>query len=306
MTITLFENFRAVCYAPYYAVLALDAFAEEGVPVEFATGDAPGLTARGRTDDKVSVWWGGPMRILVDRDQDPASNLVCFCEVVTRDPFFLIGKEPRPDFEFADLAGLRLATVSEVLTPWMCLQDDIRRAGIDPESLDRIDNQPMQANAKALRDGTVDVIQVFEPFPELLVSKGVGHIWYSAAGRGPTTYTSLYTTEQILAEQHDAMLAMTRAIYRIQKWLHASEPAKIAETIASYAANLDEATLTGCIARYKSLDLWGCDPFLPEDGFDRLKAACLSGGLIQRGASYGDCVDNSFARAVIEAGPSPT
>ena len=303
MTITLHENFRAVFYAPFYAAFALDAFAAEGIAVTLETSDAPGPTARGLSDDSPSVWWGGPMRILVDRDRDPGSILFSFCEVVTRDPFFLVGNIPNPDFTFSDLTGLRLATVSEVPTPWMCLQQDVRDAGIDPAALDRIADRTMAANAESLRAGTIDVIQLFEPFVTQLVSEGAGHIWYAAAHRGPTSYTSFYTTEQILTDQHDTMLAMTRAIYRTQTWLHDTDARIIADTLAPYFPDLDGDVLTGCIARYNSLGLWGRDPFLPEAGFERLKQSCLSGGLIRRGAAYARCVDNSLARAVMEADP---
>jgi NitT/TauT family transport system substrate-binding protein len=304
MVITLYENFRAVFYAPFYAALALDAFAAEGIDVRLETSDAPGPTARGRDDDAPGVWWGGPMRILVDRDQNPDSTLVSFCEVVTRDPFFLVGRKPRPDFFLSDLAGLRLATVSEVPTPWMCLQQDLRDVGRDPASQNRVADKSMPENVDSLRAGSVDVIQVFEPFVEQLVSAEDGYIWYAGANRGATSYTSFYTTEQTLIEHQATVLAMTRAIYQTQNWLHGAGAKTIAETIASYFANLDPATLEACIARYKSLGLWGRDPFLPEAGFERLKQSCLSGGLIQRGAPYGDCVDNSLARQVIGNAPS--
>jgi NitT/TauT family transport system substrate-binding protein len=57
---------------------------------------------------------------------------------VTRDPFLLLGREPRPDFVLRDLLDVRVATVSEVPTPWMCLQEDLRRAGITPSDLTRV------------------------------------------------------------------------------------------------------------------------------------------------------------------------
>ena len=299
MTITLYENFRAVFYAPFYAAFALDAFAAEGLDVRLETSDAPGPTARGRGDSAASVWWGGPMRILVDRDQDANSTLVSFCEVVTRDPFYLVGREPRRDFAFTDLSGLRLGTVSEVPTPWMCLQQDLRDVGIDPRGIDRVADRTMAVNAEALRAGALDVIQVFEPFVEQLVSEGAGYIWYAASSRGPTSYTSFYTTERFLADDRPTALAMTRAIRQTQNWLHTSDPVLIAETLASYFPDLPRNILAGCIARYKSHGLWGSAPFLPEDGFERLKQSCLSGGLIQTGASFEHCVDNSLARAVM-------
>ena len=66
---------------------------------------------------EVDVIWGGPLRVMTLHDTEPGVDLVCFCDVVARDPFFVIGPRPRPDFKLADLAGLRFATVSEVPTP---------------------------------------------------------------------------------------------------------------------------------------------------------------------------------------------
>lgn len=301
MAITLHENFRAVFYAPFYLPFALDAFAAEGLDVVLEPSDAPGPTARNRDSTAPAVWWGGPMRILVDRDQNPASALVSFCEVVTRDPFFLVGREPRPDFAMTDLSRLRLATVCEVPTPWMCLQQDLRDAGIDPEILDRVSHQTMAVNADALRSGTVEVVQLFEPFVEQLLSEGTGHIWYAAANRGPTSYTSLYATEQTLTGHRDTVLAMTRVIHKTQTWLDRADAATVADTVAGYFPDLEPATLTGCIARYKTLGLWGRDPYLPKTGFERLRQSCLSGGLIKSGADYADCVDNSVAEVVLGA-----
>ena len=161
----------------------------------------------------------------------------------------------------------------------------------------------MVENAAALRDGEFDVVQVFEPHVEQLVSEGVGHIWYAAATRGPTSYTTLYTTRRLLTEQRETALAMTRAIYRTQKWLHAHDPATVAATVAPFFQHLKIETLTTCISRYKKLGLWGRNPVLPREGFERLKAACLSSGRVKTGTAFEDCVDTSLAKAVIESDP---
>lgn len=303
MTITLFENFRAVFYAPFYVAHALEAYRDEGLDVRLKTSDSPGPTAGGLSSGEAGVWWGGPMRILVARDQDPNCGLVGFCEVVTRDPFFVIGRAPRADFKMSDLMGLRIGTVSEVPTPWMCLQDDIRRAGLDPALIERVPDRSMAENAASLRDGALDAIQVFEPFVEQLVREGAGHIWHAAASRGPTSYTAFYAEQRTLVDMRDTVLAMTRAIHRTQKWIHTRDAATVASSLAGFFPELDGDTLGACIARYKALGLWGRDPFLPKNGFVRLKEALLSGGLIERGADYGDCIDNSLARVVIDSDP---
>lgn len=193
MTIVLQESLRGLFYAPYYACFALGAFAGEGVGVEFVSAPSPGAAPDGLFDGTVDVSWGGPMRVNQLYETRPDCDLVCIGEAVTRDPFFLVGREPNPDFTLADLFGRRVATVSEVPTPWLCLQDDLRRAGLDPDALPRIADRSMADNTALLRRGEADVVQLFQPFVEELAASGEGHIWYAAATRGPTSYTAFYT-----------------------------------------------------------------------------------------------------------------
>lgn len=302
MPLRLFEPFRAVFYTPFYVAHALDAYIAEGVEVEMVTSGAE-VTVSGLIAGDTDVTWGGPMRIQYTYDQQPDCGVVSFCEVVTRDPFFIVGREPRPDFQMSDMMNVRFGSVSEVNTPWLCLQEDLRRAGLDPSQVDRVEGNTMAQNDAALRAGDLDVIQVFQPFPEQLVADGAGHIWYAAATRGATSYTTLSTLRGTLQTKRDQMMQMTRALYRTQKWLHASEDTAIAAAIAEFFPDMPQEMLTACITRYKGLGLWGVNPILPRDGFDRLKASGLSGGLFKTGAAYGTCVDNSLALEVMQADP---
>ena len=93
MPIRLMENFRAVFYAPYYATHALGFYKREGVDVELLTSDAPGDAVPKLIDGTIDLTWGGPMRVMRAHDQDKHSPLVSFCEVVSHDPFFLIGRK---------------------------------------------------------------------------------------------------------------------------------------------------------------------------------------------------------------------
>jgi len=153
MAITLQESLRGLFYAPFYVALARDAYAAEGVEVRFVSSPRPGDAARNVMDGNVDVCWGGPMRVMQAYQQSPGCDLVCFAEVVTRDPFLLLGREPRPGFVLRDLLDARVATVSEVPTPWMCLREDLRRAGIAPADLARVADRTMADNVAALRRG---------------------------------------------------------------------------------------------------------------------------------------------------------
>jgi len=305
MTIILQEALRGVFYAPFYVALARNAFAGEGVDITFTSSPHPDKTALRVMDGTVDVSWGGPMRVMQTYQHVPDCDIVCFGEVVTRDPFLLMGRTPRPDFTLADLTSLKLATVSEVPTPWLCLQHDLRLAGIDPAKVARVTGQTMAENMAALKAGTVDVIQVFEPYPSLLLAEGAGHIWHEAAHRGHTSYTCFYARRGTLASRRDELLRMVRAIDRTEKWVTRASGKQIAQAIAGYFTDLPPAILEAVCTRYKALGVWGGNPILPRAGYDRLRDGLVSGGFVSPGATFEQAVDNSLAEAVITENLAP-
>jgi len=302
MTITLQESLRGLFYAPYYAALARGAYEEEGVEVRFVAasdfGAAPDALFNGTTD----AAWGGPMRVNQFYGERADCDLVCFGEAVTRDPFMLVGHAPRPDFAIADLATARIATVSEVPTPWLCLQHDLRLAGIDPVKIDRVAHSSMADNMAAVRAGTVDVVQLFEPLAEELIEEGAGHLWYAAANRGPCSYTTFYARRGVLAAKRDEFQRLLRGLYRTQKWLHTQPAEVVAETVESYFPVVPQARLVAALTRYKALGIWSRTPILPRDGYERLKDSLVSGGFCA-GTAYEVAVDNSLAEEAVTDDP---
>ena len=305
MPVTLQESLRGLLYAPYYAALALGAYRCEGLAINFVSAATPADAPAGLFAGTVDVAWGGPMRVMQMYETRPDCDLVCFGEVVTRDPFLVIGREPRPDFTLADLYGKRLATVSEVPTPWLCLQENLRREGLDPDALPRITGRTMVDNAAALRRGEVDVVQLFEPFAEELITAGEGHLWYAAAARGPTAYTSFYMRRRVLAARRDEIKKLVRGLYRTQKWVYAQPPEALADAVQSFFPSVPSTLLRAAVARYRALGIWGRNPILPRAGYDRLKAGLVSGRFVREGAPFEAAVDNSLAEEVVREDPPP-
>lgn len=303
MPITLQENLRGILYAPFYAALALGAYRREGLEVEFVSAPEPARAVEGLFAGTVDVAWGGPMRVMQTYDRRPDCDLVCFAEAVTRDPFFLIGREPRPDFTFAALYGKRVATVSEVPTPWLCLQEDLRRAGLDPDALPRVADRTMAENVAALRRGEFDVVQLFQPFAEELIVAGNGHLWYAAATRGPTSYTSFYARRTTLAARREELKMVVRGLSRTQKWLHASPPEAIADAVQSFFPAVPAPLLRAAVARYRALGIWGRNPILPRAGYERLRAGLISARFVKQAAPFEQAVDNTLAEEVIRENP---
>ena len=300
--VRLFESLRAVFYAPFYLALELDAYGRRGLEVEFGRPDSPDDAASSLFGSGADVIWGGPMRMMQYQQRHGDGTVVAFAEAVTRDPFYVVGREPRPEFRFADLMDAHFASVAEVPTPWLCLQDDIRRAGFDPDATNREAGRSMAENADALREGRVDAIQVFEPFVEELLHEGAGHVWYAAASRGPTSYTTLYTSRRFAEDNAHALSALAEGVMEALAWLHGHDADALANRLQGYFPDLAPARLAGAVARYKANGVWGRNPVLPLEGFVRLKGALVSGGFIARDIPFEGCVDNRYAQRARDSG----
>jgi NitT/TauT family transport system substrate-binding protein len=304
--LTLSENFRALFYAPFYAAFAIGAYQAEGVAVTLRPSPDPARTTADLLAGRVDAMWGGPLRVLLTHAADPGADTVCFCDVVVRDPFFIVGREPRPGFRLGDLAGVRFASVAEVPTPWLCLQDDLRRAGIDPATLNRVSGPSMAANSAALRAGTLDAVQLFQPYVEELVVEGAGHIWYAAATRGLTAYTTLVARRSALAARRDEFAAMVRGMYRALRWMAVTPGTDIAWALAEFFPDVPPPIFAAAIERYRALGLYAPDPVLRREGFDRLQSSMVAGGELQFMVAFESCVDNTSAeQAVATAAVTP-
>jgi NitT/TauT family transport system substrate-binding protein len=294
MQIKLAENFRALFYAPFYATHALGFYAREGVDVELLNSSVPGDAVAALLDGTIDLTWGGPMRVMKARDRDANSPLVCFCEVVARDPFFLVGRRDLAPFKLTDLQVLRFAAVSEVPTPWMCLQHDLREQRIDPDRLTRAPERPMAENLAALRSGQLDVVQVFEPYASVAVRDGAGDILYAASTRGPTVYTTFIATRGGIAHKRAAFVALIRAVARMQAWLAEQDAEEFAAIVAPFFPDIAREILVDALDRYRKAGIWSHDPQVSRAGFARLAESLVSGRFLAQKPAYEDCVDQSL------------
>ncbi len=294
MTLRLQEPFRTVFYVPFYAAMARGAFDAEGLGVELLVGTSPrgggervlAAVMSGEAD----VGWGGPIRVLMEHDRDPVSPLRCFGAAVLADPFFIVGRTPRPDFRLADLAGLTLGVVSEVPTPWWMLAHDLARASVNPAAIKLVNGPGMAENAAALTAGNLDAAQLLEPFVTDLVRAGVGHVWDAASSRGATAYSTFYAMQPRIDAKRDAIAALLRGMASTLAWVRQAAPGEIAETVGRFLPDLAPEVLLDVIARYQAGGIWPATPAITVEAFERLRAAMLRAGAITRPSTFEECV----------------
>lgn len=294
MKIVLAENFRTVFYTPFYAAYARGDFSRLGVDVSFVESPTPGSAIELMYQGKVDVVWGGPLRAIKLRDDNASEDkaLLAFCEVVGKDPFFLVTAKPEnPGNRFAldDLVCAKLAVVSEVPTPWLCLQEDIRDAGLNPDAMDVVNNRTMAQNLEAVLEGTVEYAQLFEPYVSLAIQRGA-RVVYQSADRGMTAYTTFLSTASSIERNRAAFERMATAIEGVREWINHAPPSEIAQQVRQFYPHVEPEVLEACITRYQKLGLWTCQRKVSEDGFYRLRQSMSHGGFINSLPQYDECV----------------
>ena len=301
MKLRIAENFRAVFYAPFYAIRALGLAEREGLAVEWLPSDAPGSTIEQVKRGGIDAQWGGPMRVLKDHDSTSAggARLVCFGEVVGRDPFYLVGNK-QPAFSLKDVTAMRLGFVSEVPTPWYCLRADLEDAGVDTTAMRRagrlVGNLTMPQQLEALAAGKLDAVQLYEPYASRALADG-NALLYAASSRGPTCYTTFLTSRDSASKRRDEFIALTRATQAMLDWVATEGPAELARVTASFFPDVPQDLLRSAFERYQRAGLWSRTTAVSKTGFERLAYSLHDGGFIARRATYAECVHAFGVRA---------
>ena len=290
MNIRLAENFRAVFYAPFYATVALGFHRAQGVEITLLDSPSPGAGIAELAAGRIDCMWGGPLRVIRERDDKPRdeTSLLAFCEVAGKDPFCLVGQSDAP-FDLRDLRRLKLGSVSEVPTPWLCLEQDLRDLGVDPAAIDRVAGNSMPDNLQLLARGGIDVAQVFEPYVTLAERQGA-RVLCAASERGATAYTTFLSNVVNIRRHREAFDAMIRAVEQFGPWLQAHGPAELARVVGSYYPDLAHDVLVSAFTRYRDAGLWTCRRAVSRVGFARLALSMRDSGFVRSLPAYQDCV----------------
>jgi NitT/TauT family transport system substrate-binding protein len=304
--LTVLMPFHTPFYAPLAAGVALGHFRDEGLDVSspsaaaFGKGTIPALL-----DGDIEISLGGLMRSFELADRS-GPVVVHFAEVCSRNGFFLLGREARPGFRWADLAGKTVLSFAEAPTPWQCMLTVLRRHGVDPASVRIERERPAPAAVAAFRAGHGDFLEQPQPVVEELLASGAAHLVASMGeATGPVPFTSYMTTPAFLAREPDLVRVFTRAVYRTQRWLAENRAPAIAAAIAPAFSTTKPAILERAVARYHEQGTWARDPLLRREGYDYLEEILLAGGFIGRRARYADLVDTTVARQVMTEAPGP-
>jgi NitT/TauT family transport system substrate-binding protein len=295
-TVRIIQRFNHLFYAPQFVAMHLGVFGDEGLRVELTTATSAADLNDQLLGGGADIGLGGPMRTLELAEQNAPGRLISVIEVTSRSGFFLLGREPRAQFEWGDLVGRRLILFAEAPTPWLCLQYVLRRHAIDPVAVLVRRNVPTSEAVAAFLRGDVDYLEQAQPVTETLVSAGQAAVVASEGDAvGVLPFSAYLTTAALAARRPDLLRRFTRAFYRAQQWLAQHSAADISALIAPSFGEIAPALRTRIIDRYLGQQTWARDPLVREQGFEHLQDILLGAGFTSRRYEYGDHVNVAFA-----------
>ena len=299
-TIDVCEVTHSVFYAPQYVAMSQGFFAEEGLSVELTVGQGADKVMAAVLSGSVDIGLAGPEASIYVMEEGRQDYPQVFAQLTQRDGSFLVGREPKEDFQWEDLRGSHLLPGRKGGVPYMTLEYVLQEHGLVPgEDLLFDDSVDFSMMAAAFAAGTGDYVTIFEPTASAMELQGQGHILASVGqAGGEIPFTAYFAAGSRLSEEPELFEGFTRAIYRGQKWVEEHSPEEVAEVLQPYFADTDPAVMISVVENYKAIDAWAHTPVMSRPGFEKLQDIMQQAGQLKERVSYDDLVENRFAEAV--------
>ena len=293
----LMETFRTVFYTPIYVSVAGGFLEQEGLDVTFSTSPSQfphplSALKHGAAD----IVQSGIMRCIIALDWGAETAPQHFAEINARDGFFVLSREPQPNFSWDRLRGASVIPVGFSPMPWASFQYAMRNNGVDPGGLNLLMGLSLDDAVAAFREGRADFIHLPQPAAEQLIADGTAH---PAVALGPENghmaYSSFAATREFLARRPDTVRRFVAGFAKALEWLNAAGPEEIARAISSFFPDVPLELLSRAVERLQTQGTWPSTPALEQPEFERLQDALMAAGLVREHQPYELVVTREFA-----------
>ena len=296
------EPTRSHFYAAQYVAIARGFAREQGLDVEITTlagGDRVGaLVLAGGTD----VGLAGPEVPIYILNGESRDKPAIFCALTGTDGFFLISRQPVPNFTWSMLEGKRILGYRPGSTPELYLEYVLKAHGVRGATL--LTNITPPARVGAWLSGAADFAIFLDPdliaaerANQASVITSIGH----EVGRAD--YTSFFAMRSWLAAHGDVAQRWTNAVAAAQAWLRDASDADAAAAMAPFFPGLPPADLVTGLHRLRNAGapILADSPLVDPAGLAKLEEIMVSGGVLpaDRVPSYAALMDTRFAEAAL-------
>ncbi len=297
------EVTHSVFYAPQYVAINKGFFEDEGLELDFATGEGADKVMAAVLSGSVDIGFSGPEAAIYVYNEGRNDQPTVFAQLTQRDGSFLVAREPNDSFKFTDLKGKHILPGRKGGVPYMTFEYILKQNGIDTKNDLKFDDSiQFSMLAGAFSGGTGDYVALFEPTASVLEKEGKGFIVASIGeAGGDVPYTAYYANRSFIDKNPEIIQKFTNAIYRAQKWIRENPAAEVAKAIQPSFPDTELDVLTTVVERYLSIDAWCETPAMNEQSFMRLQDIISTAGELESKVPFSAIVDNSFAESAVKA-----
>jgi NitT/TauT family transport system substrate-binding protein len=299
--INLVEVTHSVFYAPQYVAINNGYFKDEGIDITLTNGAGADKSMTAILAGQADIGLMGPEAAIYVTNEGVDDPPIVFGQLTQRDGSFLVGRQPEPNFSWANLKGATIIGGRKGGVPEMTLEYVVKSNGLIPgENIDILTNIEFGLMAGAFTGGEGDYVTLFEPVATAIEQSGEGYIVASVgASAGEIPYTAYMARESYLKQNTALVSRFLKALYRGQQFVANESAVDIAEAIQPSFPDSTVEDLAVVVERYRSQDTWGENCVMAESAFSRLQDIIELAGELDTRADYSRVVDTTYAENII-------
>ena len=296
--VRLNEVTHSIFYAPLYIAINNGYFDDENIDLELSNGGGADKVMTAVISGSAEIGLMGPEATIYCHVEGQKDYPIIFGQLTKRDGSFLVGRNPEPDFDWANLAGKHILAGRAGGVPAMTLQWVLNQHGVSTDNPALFDTSvAFDAMVGAFdTDSSIDYTTMFEPTASEYVALGKGYIVASVGeGSGEVPYTAFSAQKSWLTKHEDTAKAFLRAVLKGYKYMKENSPEVVAKALAPSFVGTEESSIAAAVKSYIAIDAWASTPVMSKESFERLQDIMENAGTLPTRADYNAAVDNTLA-----------
>lgn len=304
------EVAHSLFYSPQYVAITNGYFEEEGLEIDLYNANGADKVTAALLSGGADIGLQGPEPTIYLYLNEKEDYLVNFLGLTVSDGSFIFGRSNIENFTLADLGGKTIIGGRKGGVPEMTLEYVLKEAGLtviqnaegplkENEVNVRTDIS-FAAMAGAFLSGEGDFVTLFEPTATSLVNENKAYLLTALAPLAKeVTYTAYSTSIDVYNNEKEMLEKFTRAIYKGQKFVLESTDEEVATAIMPFFKEQSLKDLTSVVKRYREAGVWGKNPLISENGFNRLMDIMIEAKELEKKVSFADLVRLDIAKKVM-------
>ncbi|MGA7234658.1 MAG: hypothetical protein WBY44_03195 [Bryobacteraceae bacterium] len=272
MVIRIMASRHSAFYSPLLACIGF--LRDEGHQVPYSVLGPKQRSYALLRDGEIDIMQSAVSSNWKPREQGIEPLPVHFAQINQRDGFFIVGRQPDPEFQWKALEG-RTLLADHGLQPLAMLKYAVKQNGVEWGKIKVIDAGTPEKMQAAFSGDTADYVQLQGPFAVGEVVASVG------ASMPPVAFSSLCCARSY--QKTDGYRTFLKTYERAKEWVRTAPAEEIATKEGAFFPGVTNEVLSAAVKRYQDLGCWDGGVRIPKELYEQaLNVFQSEGGIAWR------------------------